>query len=162
MKKLALFGCSVVALGAGISSVANAQVAASASEQATPQGIAAADATPRASENASQNGDIIVTAQRREQSLLKVPVSISAISGTALLKAGITEATELVNSVPNLNLSGGYGRAQPNFYIRGIGAEVAVISVSSPVGVYIGNYVLNYARLTCYRIRDRPAFSLMT
>ena len=137
MKKVVLFGCSVVALGAGISSGANAQVVAGATEQATPQGSAAADATPQASADAQVSGDIIVTAQRREQSLLKVPVSISAISGADLQKAGISEATQLINSVPNLNLSGGYGRAQPNFYIRGIGAEVAIISVSSPVGVYI-------------------------
>ena len=125
VKKLALFGCSLLALGTGISSAAYAQIAAGATAQDTTQGSTTADSTPQTSANGPETGDIIVTAQRREQSLLKVPVSISAISGTALQKAGITEATELVHSVPNLNISGGYGRAQPNFYIRGIGAEVA-------------------------------------
>src|ERR1700758_2517330 len=48
--------------------------------------------------------DIIVTAQRREQSLLKVPLAISAISGQGLTTKGITNSAQLATAVPNLQV----------------------------------------------------------
>ena len=62
--------------------------------------------------------DIVVTAQRREQSLLKVPLAISALNSQALDKKGITTSNELGSAVPNLQVGSPYGII-PNFTLRG-------------------------------------------
>ena len=51
---------------------------------------------------AGQGADIIVTAQRREQRLIDVPVSISAMSGIQLQKVGILSTSELSAISPGL------------------------------------------------------------
>ena len=90
------------------------------------------------------SGEIVVTAQRREQSLLDVPIAITAVGGGNLERAGIANATELAVVVPNLTMTGGYGKAQPNFIIRGIGSDQNLTSLVSPVGVYVDDaYMVN-------------------
>ncbi|MET0365297.1 MAG: TonB-dependent receptor [Sphingobium sp.] len=82
--------------------------------------------------------DIVVTAQRRSQSLLDVPLAISAIGGDALTSKGITNSASLATAVPNLQVSSSFGRTQPNFSLRGISvANEFNSNQASPVGVYI-------------------------
>ena len=47
--------------------------------------------------------EIIVTAQRREQSLQEVPVAVTAFTGEALEIANITEAAQYLNLTPNVS-----------------------------------------------------------
>lgn len=49
--------------------------------------------------------DIIVTAQRRQERMQDVPISITAISGTALQERGVKQLQDLQNSVPSLIIS---------------------------------------------------------
>ncbi|HEX7852233.1 MAG TPA: TonB-dependent receptor [Sphingobium sp.] len=82
--------------------------------------------------------DIVVTAQRRSQSLLNVPLAISAIGGDTLAEKGITNSASLATAVPNLQVSSSFGRTQPNFSLRGISvANEFNSNQASPVGVYI-------------------------
>lgn len=84
------------------------------------------------------NGEIIVTAQRRSQALLDVPLAISAIGGDALQQKGISNSADLASAVPNLQVSSPYGSTQPNFSLRGISvANEYNSNQASPVGVYI-------------------------
>src|SRR5690606_22603597 len=65
--------------------------------------------------------EIIVTAQRRAQSILDVPVSISALSGEAIVTRGIEDVQRLGEEVPSLVVgaqSSTFGSA--NLFIRGI------------------------------------------
>ncbi len=64
--------------------------------------------------------EIIVTAQKREESLRDVPISVSAISGEKLAEAGILRLDDLKAYVPNLQVTE-TGIAN-NFYMRGIGS----------------------------------------
>ena len=56
--------------------------------------------------------EIIVTAQRREESLQDVPISISAFTGEQLVKTNITNAAQYLVQTPNVGFSedgeGGY------------------------------------------------------
>src|SRR5690606_31802528 len=52
------------------------------------------------------NEDIIVTAQRRDQNVQDVPISISAIGGNQLLAMNIQDAQRIVDLVPNFKASG--------------------------------------------------------
>ena len=49
--------------------------------------------------------EVIVTAQKREQSLSDVPISMSAISGELIQDAGIASFTQLGAYVPNLSIT---------------------------------------------------------
>ena len=64
--------------------------------------------------------EIIVTAQRRSQALLDVPLAISALAGDSLAAKGVTNSANLATAVPNLQVSSPYGNTQPNFSLRGI------------------------------------------
>ncbi len=64
--------------------------------------------------------EIVVTAQKREESLQDVPISVNAVSGEKLVEAGIARLDDLKAYVPNLQVTE-TGIAN-NFYIRGIGS----------------------------------------
>ncbi|NOW44774.1 iron complex outermembrane receptor protein [Novosphingobium sp. SG751A] len=81
-------------------------------------------------------GEIVVTAQKREEKAQNVPIALTAL-GTAELKAtGITDTQSLRAAVPALNVTvaaGGY--ALPR--IRGIGATGQGPGIENPVAVYV-------------------------
>ena len=62
-----------------------------------------ADSKPVGTEAA--DGDIVVTAQRREQSLLDVPLAVTALGGDTLADRGITNSAQLGDAVPNLQIN---------------------------------------------------------
>ena len=64
-------------------------------------------------------GDIVVTAQRRSENLLSVPLAISAATGQQLQNQGIKEITSLQFTTPGFLPQNGVGYVQ--VYIRGIG-----------------------------------------
>jgi iron complex outermembrane recepter protein len=82
--------------------------------------------------------EIVVTAQRRAQSIMDVPMAITALDNNTLTKIGITNSAELAEAVPNLQISSPYGNTQPNFSLRGISvANEYNSNQASPIGVYI-------------------------
>ena len=88
-------------------------------------------------------GEIVVTAQRRSQSVMEVPLAISALTGDALASKGVTNSVNLAQTVPNLQVSTNFGAAQPNFSMRGISVANEYNSNQvSPVGVYIDDVYL--------------------
>lgn len=103
----------------------------------------AQNAIPTSQDSPADTGDIVVTAQRREQSILTVPIAISAVSGDALATKGITNSANLATAVPNLQVSSPYGSTQPNFSLRGISvANEYNSNQASPIGVYIDDVYL--------------------
>ncbi len=82
--------------------------------------------------------EIVVTAQKREQNLQDVPAAVSAFSAEALQQRGVTETSDLMGTLPNLQVTSAYGDTQPNFSLRGISvANEFSASTASPVGVYV-------------------------
>ena len=98
---------------------------------------------PAAPPPEADSGDIIVTAQRRAQSILSVPIAISALGGDMLESRGITNSADLQNAVPNLQISSPFGQTQPNFSLRGISlANEYNSNQASPIGVYVDDVYL--------------------
>ena len=79
--------------------------------------------------------DIVVTAQRREESLQDVPLSIVALSREALKNNDVSEASRLEQLVPGLRL--GRSGADPRPAIRGIYTESIQGNADPRVGFYI-------------------------
>ena len=88
--------------------------------------------------------EVIVTAQKREQSIYDVPVAISAFSAETVEKQGITNLTDVGKFVPNLNVtefSAGH-TSSANPFIRGIGLQDHLITTDPGVGVYVDGIYL--------------------
>ena len=79
--------------------------------------------------------DIVVTAQRREESLQKVPLSIVAISGEQLRDADIRDITRLEQIVPGLRIARSGAAARPA--IRGVYTENVAANGDPRIGFYI-------------------------
>ncbi len=88
--------------------------------------------------------EIIVTAQKREQSIYDVPVAISAFSADMIEKQGISDLVDVGKFVPNLSVTtfsaGQTSSANP--FIRGIGIQDHLITTDPGVGVYVDGVYL--------------------
>ena len=80
--------------------------------------------------------EIVVTAQRREQTLQDVPLSVQAFSGDTLALAGVDSTLELPRLVPNLNIARASQTANVRLSIRGVGA-----AGNSAIDPSIGTFV---------------------
>ena len=78
---------------------------------------------------------IIVTAQRREESVQDVGIAISVLAGGSLAEKSITHINDLQNATPSLQVEPAFGSSQPQFRLRGIGFIDYTSNNTSPVGV---------------------------
>src|ERR1700757_3380202 len=101
----------------GRKSAAAVLVAAFASTPtvALAQSLAMAAAAPAGAAGGPELEEVVVTATKRFENLQKVPMAVSAISSSALVKQGVFETSDLNHSMPNLQVSSPYGKQQPNF-----------------------------------------------
>ena len=81
--------------------------------------------------------EIVVTVQRREQSLMDVPVAVSAISGAQIEAAGIKDMFDLQQNVAGLIVGQSQTSTSTNFSIRGVGSTANNFGVESSVGMYV-------------------------
>ena len=105
----------------------------------TPPGEDAAQQANAAQQEdaATENGEetIFVTARKRAETLIDVPVAISAVSGETIERRGLTSVRDIAQLTPGLNVSGdGTGRAF--VAIRGVGVTL-VQSVQPGVGIFL-------------------------
>jgi iron complex outermembrane recepter protein len=94
--------------------------------------------------------EIIVTAQRREESLQRTPIAITALSGDQLRAQNITGLADLARVAPNVAISAsGFTtptNAIPIVYIRGVGQQDPSLQTEPGVPVYVdGVYVARSA-----------------
>jgi iron complex outermembrane recepter protein len=83
--------------------------------------------------------EIVVTAQKREERLIDVPMSITALSGETIENAGMQNIIDLSYAVPNLSVRE-EGPGQQMIIIRGMGN---IWGTSSLVGLYLDEVPLS-------------------
>jgi iron complex outermembrane recepter protein len=114
-------------------------------------GLAVLTATAARAQNAPADSDgiqeIVVTAEKRSETLQSVPVSVTALTSAQLGQLKIDTASDLVTQVPNLQVNGIVGEGSPLFSLRGVSMFDYSLNQSSPVASYIdevykGNFVL--------------------
>ena len=86
--------------------------------------------------------DIIVTAERRGQSLQTVPASISAFDGQALKELRVTQAEDLTKLTPGLTLRSTGVSADPLLTVRGIGMNNGETNQNPAVTAYLNEIAL--------------------
>lgn len=90
--------------------------------------------------------ELIVTAQKREESIQSVPIAVSAFSADSLKASRIEGGRDLLLQVPNVNFSDGqFGGF--NFQIRGIGAKLVAKGAEGGIGIHENNVPLSASRL---------------
>ncbi len=87
--------------------------------------------------------DIVVTAQRREENLQRVPVAVTAASGEALQNLKIAQPSELIFIAPSLQQTATAGEiGATNFSIRGVGSAIFGNAIESSVGTVLDDVTL--------------------
>ncbi|MBS0611973.1 MAG: TonB-dependent receptor plug domain-containing protein [Proteobacteria bacterium] len=92
-------------------------------------------------------GEIVVTAQKRSESLQRVPISIAVLTADQLIQSKFDSPSDLAAQIPNLQVNGINGEGTPIFSLRGVSMFDYSANQSSPVASYIdevykGNFVL--------------------
>ncbi|MBB6250126.1 TonB-dependent receptor [Nitrospirillum iridis] len=90
---------------------------------------------------AAQLDEIVITAERREQSLQTAPVAVSALGGATLKEAGVADVSDLTRSVPSVVIAPAAGGV-PQVYVRGVGTFASNAYAEQSVAVNLdGIYI---------------------
>lgn len=103
-------------------------------------GAATAQTAPNAESSEEAQAaiaDIVVTAQRRAESLQDVPIAISAFSGDSLRERAIDNAMDLRFVAPSVNFANSANTRGEGISIRGVGTNIFGDGVEQSVGVVI-------------------------
>ncbi len=139
------FGCGLLA---GVAALALTGVPAFAQESG--QVPAPASAAPDSADDM-----IVVTARRREERLLDVPLSVTSISGEQLAKTGTLEITEIAQKMPNVTLEISRGtNTTLSAFIRGVGQQDPVAGFEAGVGLYVDDVYLNRPQAAVLDVYD--------
>ncbi|UXC93825.1 TonB-dependent receptor (plasmid) [Sphingobium sp. RSMS] len=118
--------------------------AANSSSAPTESGQAAGGAGAAQSASEAEVGEIIVTAQKRAQSVNDVGLSITAVSGDVLASRGVSDPTELTKLVSGFNYNE-TATGSPVYSIRGVGYQDSSIASSPAVTVYVDEVPIPYS-----------------
>lgn len=100
-------------------------------------GLLIANTAQAAEAGEASTGDIIVTAQRRAENVMKVPVSVTVIGADALKEGGVNDLRSVTKLAPSLQAG-----QDNSFSIRGIGTATFADTVESSVTQMIDDVAL--------------------
>lgn len=104
-------------------------------------------ATPSSDDDSGSLAEVVVTAQKRAERSLDVPISVTSLSELDLRNAGVDSNMDLTSVVPGLEMDRIGGFVQPS--IRGISTQVTELGADPNVATYIdGVYQSNPYALT--------------
>lgn len=127
---------------AGLPSLVLALAAAPASAQ-TAAAPATTDAAASSAE-ATDTGEILVTAQRRSQSKQDVGIAIAAFGGAELRAMNVQSSIDVARLTPGVHISGNVGGQMSQFTIRGVTQNDFNDAIEAPVAVYVDDsYIPN-------------------
>src|SRR3546814_18493609 len=93
-------------------------------------------------------GEIIVTAQKRSESLQKVPISIAAFDTAKLDGAGISDTQMLQAAVPGLVATN--TGSITSFYLRRVGPRFAFAGLEPSVAIYVADRYVSRANASAF------------
>jgi outer membrane receptor protein involved in Fe transport len=94
----------------------------------------AADSADQSTQ-ASGLQEIVVTAQRREQNIQDVPITMQALTGETLKQLNVSTFEDYVKYLPNVTFAGN-GPGQSNIFMRGLATDSSGIEGSGAVGTF--------------------------
>jgi len=148
MKGILRISCSVLAVSMSVSGLATAVHAQTSQDGAAERATAA-----RPDSGALSAGEIIVTAQKREQTLATTGIAITALGGDMLEKLGIDDAEDLAMAVPGFTLTRTNANV-PVYTLRGVGFYETSLGVYPDVSVYLDEAPLPFPVLASHASLD--------
>ena len=97
--------------------------------------------------------EVVVTAQRRAESINEVGMAITAIDASSLEALRVTSVRDLTNIVPSFTVSQSY-QGVPTYTMRGIGFNTINLSATSTVGTYVDEVAYAYPIMNTGPIMD--------
>ena len=98
---------------------------------------------------------IVVTARRREERLIDVPVAVTAFSGEELANRGALDITDVAQVTPNVTLEASRAtNSTLSAFIRGVGQQDPVSGFEAGVGIYLDDVYLNRPQAAVLDIYD--------
>lgn len=88
---------------------------------------------------------VIVTAQKRSESIQDVPIAVSAFTAEDLTARGVDGGKDILQAIPNVSFSKGQFTSF-NLQVRGIGSKLIGISGDQGVGIHVNNVPLGGSR----------------
>lgn len=100
--------------------------------------------------------EIIVTAQKREENIREVPLSITRMTGERLTArfSGGEDILALAQAAPGLHVESSNGRLAPRFYMRGLGNADFTGAASQPVSIVFDNVPMEKVALKSFPLFD--------
>ncbi len=117
--------------------------------------LAAAAAAQAQEASPTRLGEVLVTAQKRTENMLDVPVSISVVDGSRLEKGGSTQLTDYSAYVPGMQVDSNGTPGQTTVSLRGIGP----LGSSATVGSYVDDAPIGSSGI--YNSTNALSFELM-
>ncbi|MEP5938271.1 MAG: TonB-dependent receptor [Erythrobacter sp.] len=143
---------SVTRSGAGLFASCAGLALAGALVPTTAQ---AQDTNPAEEANEDDGNVIFVTARRREERAIDVPIAVTALSAEKLERSGTLEITEVAQEVPNLTLEVSRGtNTTLSAFIRGVGQQDPVAGFEAGVGLYVDDVYLNRPQAAVLDVYD--------
>ena len=128
-----------------------------AAAQENPDTKPATEDNQQTQATAAEGSDqqIVVTARRRNELLLDVPVAVTAYSGEQLDRQGALDITDIADTTPNVTLEVSRGtNSTLTPFIRGIGQQDPVAGFEQGVGLYLDDVYLNRPQAAVLDIYD--------
>lgn len=104
---------------------------------------------------------IVVTSQRRAQSVQDVPIAITALSGNQLGEAGVRDPRDLALLVPSLSMQAGTASSTTSLFIRGVGIGDFNSNTTGAVGVYVDDVFLGANAGKLFNVFDSDGIEVL-
>ncbi len=131
---------ALATLATTCSTAALAQASAQAAAGAAAAAAAGADV-----QASTPNDEIVVTAQKREQRIADVPVTVTAVTGAKMAAIGVNSLTEVAAYIPGLQIQE-QSANNPGFVIRGITSDNGSSQQGARVTLYYNGIDISRSR----------------
>jgi iron complex outermembrane recepter protein len=103
--------------------------------------------------------EIVVTAQKRQESIQDIPIAITAFSGERMEALNMSNMYGLEQMTPGLITGHSTGYAQT--FLRGVGSTITFAGADSSVATYIDGYYLAYVAATMQELYDAERVEIL-
>jgi iron complex outermembrane receptor protein len=104
---------------------------------------------------AASDQEIVVTARRRSEVLLNVPIAVTAYTAEQLDRRGALDITDVAKTTPDVTLKASRGtNSTLTAFIRGVGQQDPVAGFEQGVGIYLDDVYLNRPQAAVLDIYD--------
>lgn len=111
--------------------------------------------------DATDEAVIVVTAQRREQALGDVGISLAVLGADRLADEKISEVADIAATLPGFDLARGNGSNNPTMTVRGVGTTNPWINNNPSVAAYVDDVYMPFSPLLTLPIFDIERVELL-